>query len=318
VEAHLAQCAECRASLAEARRVRDRAAEILSESGPRQVTAPPFADVLARAARQRTRRSNRPLVILAWAASLVLAVTVGWYARNLAITRQPAKAAANVVATHEEPRVAGIEARPPAARQLAQAAPARVGTAPTEAEPITAGVRAVPSTTLVATQNRPAAGVALAEAKGAVEPAPAAVAAPEPAVRHAEGREGLRVEGAWVTVSPAEAARRLGGPLAMIPDLPSLGTSVSGVGGSVVARTTQVLGPGQTIELVQQRAAPQERAAAPAAPAALPQAKALLRDEGSGLVTVRWEGFSVSARALVPQDSLRKLLQRLRAAGPLN
>jgi hypothetical protein len=316
VEAHLAQCAECRALLAEARRVRDRAKEILDESGPRQVVTPPFADILARAARQRTRRSNRPLVMLAWAASLVLAVTVGWYARNLAVTRQPEKAAAKVAATREEPRVTGIEARAPAPRQVAQATPARADTAPTKAEAAGAGAGPAPTTTMVPAQNQPVADVAPAEAKGAVEPTPSPVAAPEPALRRTARNEArLQAEEAWVAVSPTEAARRLGGPLATIPGLPSLGTSVSGAGGSVVARTTLVLGPGQTIELVQQRMVTQEQVAAPPAPAALPQAGAGLRDKAAGLVSVRWKGFSVSGRALVPEDSLRRLLQRLTAAG---
>jgi hypothetical protein len=111
--------------------------------------------------------------------------------------------------------------------------------------------------------------------------------------------------------------RRLGGPLATIPGLPSLGTSVSGTGPSTVARTVQVLGPGLTIELVQQRAvradlepALRERAAAPAA---LPEAagRAAPAEPGPSL-TVQWEGFSVTGRALVPADSLRKLLASLR------
>jgi anti-sigma factor RsiW len=334
IEAHLAQCPECRTSLEEAGRLRDRARGILSQSGPPQVTAPPFAEVLARAARQRTSRSRRPLAVLAWAASLVLAVTAGWYARSVVIRRTQGSAVANAVATGEPARAAGIEARPPAAQQVAQAVPARADTGAAR-PPISAGAGAVPSTTAVALQNRPMADLALPESKGqldsaarklAEEPQPAAAptptpaapapaAAEAPAMRRAAPREAqMTLAQSWVTVSPAEAARRLGGPLALIPGLPSLGTSVSGAGESAVVRTILVLGPGQTIELTQQRAVPRERALAPAAQ---PQAGAAVRDEGVGSVTVQWEGFSVSGRALVPQDSLRKLLQRLTGAEPL-
>lgn len=315
IEVHLAECPQCRTLLEDARRLRERARGILSESSPQHVVAPPFADVLARAARRQTRRSTRPAVVLAWAASLALAVTAGWYARSLLIGRAPGNAAANMVAMQEPARAAGIEAK-----------------APAEA-PVSAGAGAVSSTTGVAAQNRPVADVALAEAKGAVDtearkaeeahapaappsaPALAQVPAAAPTTRRTERQEMMfEVEQGWVTVSPAEAARRLGGPVAMIPGLPSLGTSVSGTGESVVARTIQVLGPGQTIELVQQRTVARERAAAPAVAA---QAGAPLRDTGAGPVTVQWEGFSVRGSALVPQDSLRKLLQRLTAAEPL-
>jgi hypothetical protein len=100
----------------------------------------------------------------------------------------------------------------------------------------------------------------------------------------------------WITVPPSEAARRLGGPLATIPGLPSLGTAVSGTGASAMARTLQVLGPGLTVELVQSRAEP-------------------AAGEPGQALTVQWEGFSVTGHALVPRDSLRRLLQRLTAAG---
>ena len=71
-----------------------------------------------------------------------------------------------------------------------------------------------------------------------------------------------------------------------------------------------MLGPGLTIELVQERTAAPMRERA-AVPAAAPQAGRALRDEPGLSVTVAWEGFSVTGRALVPADSLRKLLSRL-------
>lgn len=337
IEAHLAQCPECRASLEDARRLRDRARGILSESGPRQVAAPPFADVLARAARRPVRRSPRPVVVLAWAASLALAVTAGWFARSVGLRRTQENAAANLVATREPARAPAIEAKPPATQQVAQAAPTHADTGAAE-PPVGAAAGAAPATGAVP-QSRPVADVALAEGKGAADtaarklaeapqpaaapppaaPSPTAAVAAEPAMRRVEPRAiQLTLSQGWVTVSPTEAARRLGGPLATIPGLPSLGTSVSEAEGAVVARTIQVLGPGQTIELTQQRAVAEKRAAAPApAPAAAAQAGAAPRDTGAGQVTVEWEGFSVSGRALVPQDSLRRLLQRLTAAPPL-
>jgi hypothetical protein len=120
-----------------------------------------------------------------------------------------------------------------------------------------------------------------------------------------------------LSVSPVDAERRLGGPVAIIPGLLSLGTSVLGTGEGAVARTLQVLGPGLTIELVQQRARTAEGERAVAARAAMPQAGRALASEPGQSLTVQWQGFSVTGRALLPADSLRKLLQSLRAPDPL-
>ncbi len=319
VERHLAECAECRARLEVERRIRDQVQAVMRATGPAAISPPPFEAVLKRAAQQRARRSGtRPMVALAWAASLALAVTVGWYARSIMLVNTETGAAAGAggaegaLAAEQQVRAQGIEAAPPAARQLAQAAPPREGAQPPQPA---VGAGAVAPTAGPPAQSRDVANLAAAEAKAAADteaerhmaeaPAPAAppvAAMRQPAAaRAAEPRVAapLLAEQTWITVTPAEAERRLGGPLAIIPGLPSLGTSVYGSGESTVARTIQVLGPGQTIELVQRPAAgrAKERADAPT--------------EAAGSVTIQWEGFSVTGRALVPVDSLRTLLGRL-------
>lgn len=320
IEQHLAECSACRARLEEERGVRERARAILGAAGPTSLTAPPFEAVRERAARTRARHVRiRPTVALAWAASLALALTVGWYARSRVLTNAGAGVAGGAAgAAEEEVRAGAIQAAPPAARQLAQGAPAREETAQSPRE----GAGAVTSTAVPAVQDRPLANLAVAEAKAGrdteptplrVTEAPAPSAAPAIALRRAEPGVSAPelAEQAWITVPPAEAERRLGGPLALIPGLPSLGTSVFGGGQSTVARTIQVLAPGQTIELVQQKAVGPVRERA-AVPAARPPAGRALRDEPGLSLTVQWEGFSVTGRAIVPADSLRKLLQRLR------
>lgn len=302
VEHHLAECAECRSKLETERRVRDQVQAVLRATGPAAVSPPPFEAVLKRAAQQRARPFGmRRMVALAWAASLALALTVGWYARSLILVKAEPGAAAGAAAAAETP----------AAGEQLQAKAIQAG-------PLT-------STAGPAGHRRDVANLATAQAKAAVDteaerhvaeaPAPAVPSAPalrrqaEPREAELHGAAPALPGQAWVTVTAAEAERRLGGPLATIPGLPSLGTSVYGAGEAVVARTIQVLGPGQAIELVQQRAAApdRERAAAPSA-----QAGRTLRDEPGVSVTVQWEGFSVTGRALVPADSLRKLLDRLR------
>ena len=320
VERHLAECAACRARLEEERRVRDRARAILGAAGPVKVATPPFEAVLERAERKRASRLRvPPTVVLAWAASLALAVTVGWYARSLVLTGGGTGTVATVAqdadAPAEDVRAGGIEAAPPAPRQIAQSAPARAQPAPTPREE--AVVVAEPAAPAVA--DRPLANLAAVEAKAAVDtevpplriaeaPAPSAAAAPGAAAERVRLRAAPPAaaadlaEQSWRTVTRAEAERRLGGPVAMIPGLPSLGTSVFGTGDAAVARTLQVLGAGLTIELLQQRAT---------APAAMPQAGRAMGSEPGQSLTVQWEGFSVTGRALVPADSLRRLLSRL-------
>lgn len=341
---HLAECSACRARLDEERRVRDQARALLAATGPAGVSAPPFEAVLERAKRQRARPPHIPrTVALAWAASVALAVTVGWYARSLvlrggaageagappaATAGAPSEAAGRLGAADaaagaaDEARAGAPQAAPPASRQVAQGFAAEERPAPKAApQPSRSEVeRVAPPTRML--EDRVRADLAVAKTNIERDTGPPAVgvsAAPAPMAAPILRRQRVQpvaqppepVEEAWVTVTPAEAERRVGGPLATIPGLPSLGTTVFGAGPAVVARTIQVLGPGLTIELVQERARDEakERAAMPAAAREAPGG-AFAGEPGS-VVTVQWEGFAVTGRALVPADSLRRLLSRL-------
>lgn len=89
VECHLAACADCRARLEEARRLRDEAAAILAAAEPPALPVPPFEEILARKATMPPRAPGRPAprrraaLPLAWAASLALALGAGWWAHRL-------------------------------------------------------------------------------------------------------------------------------------------------------------------------------------------------------------------------------------------
>ncbi|NIM51161.1 MAG: hypothetical protein GTN62_14575 [Gemmatimonadales bacterium] len=107
IELHLAECAECRGRLEEAGRLRDRADAILSASGPVEVSPPPFEEIVARSRVQATRRRvfrlNR-VTALGWAATIVLAVGVGWIARgSLAFREAVAPEASSVAADTATP-----------------------------------------------------------------------------------------------------------------------------------------------------------------------------------------------------------------------
>lgn len=78
VESHLAQCATCRATLAEERVLLERASALLGSARPVERPAPPF-EQLRQARRHSPWRVRMPL---AWAASLALALGLGYYLRN--------------------------------------------------------------------------------------------------------------------------------------------------------------------------------------------------------------------------------------------
>src|SRR5690606_36762741 len=110
IVAHIDACAECRARLEEARAYRDRSGAILAAAGPERVDVPPFEAILAR---RRAREAedaaaaggtasaggapvphagpgrSRPWVGVAWAASIALALAMGWYAREAVFRSAP-------------------------------------------------------------------------------------------------------------------------------------------------------------------------------------------------------------------------------------
>ncbi len=98
IEAHLASCTECSALLEEVKRVRHRASEILSASTPVDIEIPPFDEIRARSEARNT--GSRVLQLtrirkLAWAATIVVAVAVGWYARGTVVSPSAEQSAAS-------------------------------------------------------------------------------------------------------------------------------------------------------------------------------------------------------------------------------
>src|ERR1700730_4346214 len=78
LEGHLAQCAPCRATLVEERALLERASALLGSAGPAERAAPPF-EQLRRSPRRSPWRVRTPV---AWAASIALALGLGYYLRN--------------------------------------------------------------------------------------------------------------------------------------------------------------------------------------------------------------------------------------------
>lgn len=329
-DTHLSVCADCRQRLDEARRLRDRAGAILRAGGPGLVTTPPFEQIIERKRRVTPRRAPRT-VVLVWAATVALALGIGWYARSL-VLREPGTAAdvavSPIIAQAPPPGAAAAPPLRPDAptareriaapteppRQLAD----RLVGAPPVQDPAPALARTTDSTreadTRRNTHDLARLMVERVSAGAGAPPAPA-----QPVAGPADERE------VWVPVSRAEAERRLDDQLAALPELETLGTTVKEGAGVPQARTVQRLPDGRSIELIQERIpvekreeAPERlrRVATPAPAAAAAAAPGREAAQAPATATVEWSNSRVTARGPLPADSLRALLQRLRRAQP--
>ncbi len=200
LEAHLAQCATCRAGLEEERALRARASTLLGSARPPERAIPPF-EALRRAPRRLPWHVRTPF---AWAASIALALGLGYYLRTPG-AGGPATTNAPQPVIVAEDRAASVD------RQKASAPAATVSE----------GRRRAPvprPTEQVAHVNQPgdsgAANVSLRDEAQAAQAKPRIANAPE-SVAARLGRETLRLDAVTVTArgeptaapTPARAER---------------------------------------------------------------------------------------------------------------
>lgn len=347
IEQHLAQCAECSAKLEEARGARTRATAILSGSGPRAVRAPSFEE-LERRARARQQKGRvwqlSRLKVLGLAASLVLAVAVGWVARGALLVERggarfsadapeatpyaaPDSAALARAQVAREDAVTGAGAGARASRPtLSRRDPQPAAEAPQQTH--------TPEADEVArepTEAPPVAGVVPVEearretAPAAAEPRPAAR---EPAPALAEDvaleLEDLRiaptpVSGGWTPATEEAARAHFPGTVATLPELPVASYEIARVGGDRLVRIVQLAPTGEPLELVQHVAAAEDEALAGRA-RAVPLAEAKRQDlmemyldaDSVGVVTVRQGNVLITLRGRLALDSLKALVERIR------
>src|SRR5258705_1530665 len=76
LETHLAECASCRTQLAEERALLERASALLGATRPVERPVPPFEQLRPRAPKRSPSRVRTPV---AWAASIALALGLGYY-----------------------------------------------------------------------------------------------------------------------------------------------------------------------------------------------------------------------------------------------
>ncbi|HSL70651.1 MAG TPA: zf-HC2 domain-containing protein, partial [Longimicrobiales bacterium] len=133
---HIAECAECRTRLHDEETVRTRAAQLLGIATP-HAHVPPFETVLQRAPeaiREGSRFRIPGPARLAWAASIILALGIGWFGRDLgpfsAVPAREDAASSSAPAEGRDARIAETQAAPPPAAPQPEDARAHAPSAP--------------------------------------------------------------------------------------------------------------------------------------------------------------------------------------------
>jgi hypothetical protein len=267
---------------------------------------------------------------LAWAATVVVAGGVGWYARGLVIggpaaTARPAVSGEAIGATGATGTTGALgaeqdEALTDAARLREQApvggrAPGSVEAREQAAGGERADVAGVEGRQERVTAERPAGEEYRTARRDAAPPAaPPAAAEPRPmaqAVAPAENE--LQMQKAalepWTAVTPAAAEAVLGAPPVVLDGLPVTSIELSATGRAV--RVRQDLGGGTMLELIQSRATDEVATGLAAGAVADAAPRARLARGAEAVDSIMVMGIRVIMRAAVSADSMRLLLERL-------
>lgn len=298
VEAHIAACGDCRRRVDDERAIIARAANILSIAAPPALDAPAFQQLRGPAKRRRAVLSSP--VRLAWAATVVLAIGMGWFARAWLQTDSVSSSAVEIMSAPVET----IQA--PQAPQATQAAPS-----------------AAPPDVSTQTQMVPQAVPA---------PAPAAFAAAEWVSASAEsaqresGMPLVRLAGGELV----DVATRVSNDRVEVrtrqrvpPDTttiefvqvrePARAESV-GIAALEARAKTNSLALTEVPTAVQgaRQASPPAQREAPLVGRAADLAVSGQAVPAMSVVTVMRDGIVITARATLPHDSLQAMLQRIR------
>lgn len=325
VEAHLAQCTACRATLGEARAWLERASALLGSARPVERPAPPFEQLR----RLPKRTPWRVRTSFAWAASIMLAVGLGYYLRDpgndtaaLYAPNQPAVLAHNRDAAAPPAAVGAERQERPAARTRADEG-RRVSTPPSDevADSVAAGTVALKSSAQLrnATPEPPLRDTTSAKAALRLEEVvvTAAPAAPASGFEALQGRvAGRSVTAQWQTISRGTARTLLGTDPVGLPGLATRSIRRSPAPDATVV-VEQALDSSTVIQIFQRpadsplyivdgaplRQSARDRAAREAAPAAAPApADRLARFVGR---------LRVEIAGPLTADSLNRLLEQV-------
>ena len=299
IEEHLALCANCRNRLDQARALSGRAAAILATAAPLAVAMPEFAEIRSAAVVARRRKLAIPL---SWAATVVLALGIGWFGRSAVMTPRAQRTAVNSEPAEQNADAVSAVAEPPSSPAVA---PATQGTG--------AAARRADTPPPLAKQEMAAAANKVADA------APLTAAAPPPSgnedARSLETRavvgQAAGAAAADVDYITAAEAERRGIELHRVPELEVLRVGLR----QNEVRVEQKLPDGRVLTI---NATPEQeadfaskRAAAVSAAPARERAE-LLRDAAENSVVVNRGAVRLRISGAMPEDSLRIFAARIR------
>lgn len=332
IERHLAMCSACRSGRDGIAALRDRTTALLAVLSPPLHTLPPSFESIRRLSQDRVAMRRRLFRIGMWAASIALAVGLGWGARRLFDTRPSPAVAGNTA--QPGPAVATTPDPDPAAAPETR----QVATGDTTPASSTRAARPLPPTPDSAMRRSPAgreAGPALARHTAdsvrpqAPQSAPAQLAtvpdttptralestqAPLNSRLLASDREMAEMapESMWRLVSQADAEQESGAPLAKVPGLPVVQVKIQGLmANERIVAVDQQLPNGQLVRTMEGPAAQMSDMLVRDGRRALADnALSLNATEAlEALMTMRFGNRMVVVRG--PADSVRSLMSRV-------
>ena len=273
IESHLAECTRCRDARDGIAALRDRTTALLARLAPRRTVVPSYGEIRRRA-QLRMLQHRRVVAGMAWAASVVIALGIGWTASEVYRAPAPAVAAAPV----ESPVVA-----PPTDAPQTQAS--QTDAPPAEA---TRGAARVESAPVRTVRSAPAPEPRLAPVPVANRTSPSAAS------------QGWRTV-AW-DAAPGAPVRPDSTAAEPPPPAPAQGAVVTRqlANGEVMRSVSGV--PSDVSTLLSGR--PQPPAESRLAPPTMPPAY------GNGALALRQRG-AAAAPSAIPSDSLRAMMRRL-------
>jgi len=318
IESHLADCPSCQATRDGIAALRDQTTALLSRLAPPRGFPPAF-DVLrdraAAAANQRRRRMHA----IAWAASLVAAVGLGWSASSLARVHEVPRATTRSVATAPTPAAPATTVAPtsPAASEPAPARP--VATTPKTPRESAAPSRAARSAAvrLAAAKDSSEAARKRQAALSVLNPTPALELTP---LERPGGRSEIELGGMWRTMSWDGAKAEAGERVPHIDGLPVVQVQIQSgeQGARPVMVVAQQLSSGQVIRTIEGPATDvsqllSRRAMADVDSVLLPGDSGGSARDADHAMAMQVGDRMLAITGDLPSDSLRAMIRRLNA-----
>ncbi|MGH7511597.1 MAG: anti-sigma factor family protein [Gemmatimonadales bacterium] len=315
IESHLADCPSCRATRDGIAALRDRTTALLSRLAP-PPSIPPAFERLRRLAAEVESQRRRRLHVVAWVASLVVALGLGWSASSLVRTRGeqvPASA------------LARVDSMPPAAnpapastvKPAPSPAPSAVPVASSEARAVRAPrpAKRAPRARDVVAPSRDSAQAAREAKLSILSPTPTLeLTRLEPTGRQDD------LDGMWRTMSWDGAKAEAGERLPHIDGLPVVRVQVQSGEGSArtVTVVAQQLASGQVIRTIEGPAADvsnilSRRSMTDVDSLFLPGDSIGVPNDGGHAMAMQVGDRMLAITADLPADSLRAMIRRLNA-----